>query len=649
MGRLLNTESPLQVLPVLALKIGLNECIVLQQIHYWLNPQYNKHFYEERHWVFNGYKEWQQQFPFLSPSTIKRTIHSLEQQNLIFTCQRKQRSLDHRKWYSINYEILEQVERTNYRSYRHHQKEETRIHTDEDLDTLENSLYVVEDKDDFSKPSKVSTFPKRAVDVSSSSMTGDCGRASSDTIKDVSSKEFRLDQNDRSGQNDLPLNKVVESNGSKWAKLYKEQRLQAEITTETSPLTCVRDADQMLEVWNKIFGQSLLMTASRGVKLEQGLDRYFSGDIRAWQQFCESVLSSSFLQGQGPRGWRATLDWCLEEDNLVKILEGNYRDKISETPCLPTACESVSKAQSHIETLGSEDRLMAQEVCDLLGASAYSSWFEGMKVASMTQDRILLTFPTKFIRTTVDVRYLSALRQITARLYPGCWLDLGVEDEAMASNGLCASSSERPETAASQHPSPMSDSRDIPRTEATSAKAVQRPTLTVVKDLAHSLASINARPQRPSRVNLQEDLSSANEDLIVIDQGRQAIVQVGSKRVSEHRPVFSDISKASWLDLPKEMMTEVKGQDYRWDQDYQQDQDDAVISQDDLAPPLKMANLDVSRQDDLFKEQRLQAETYPETTVRASDQRWEEDYKHVTTLDKDWSVPRCDMEIRACA
>ena len=33
---LLISEPPLQVLPSLAVKIGLNEAIVLQQIHYWL-------------------------------------------------------------------------------------------------------------------------------------------------------------------------------------------------------------------------------------------------------------------------------------------------------------------------------------------------------------------------------------------------------------------------------------------------------------------------------------------------------------------------------------------------------------------------------------------------------------------------------------
>ena len=40
-SKLLIDEPPLQVLPSLALKIGLNEAIILQQVHYWLNPKLN--------------------------------------------------------------------------------------------------------------------------------------------------------------------------------------------------------------------------------------------------------------------------------------------------------------------------------------------------------------------------------------------------------------------------------------------------------------------------------------------------------------------------------------------------------------------------------------------------------------------------------
>ena len=49
MSRLLIDEPPLQVLPSLAREIGLNEAIMLQQIHYWLLKSGNEFEGAKRH------------------------------------------------------------------------------------------------------------------------------------------------------------------------------------------------------------------------------------------------------------------------------------------------------------------------------------------------------------------------------------------------------------------------------------------------------------------------------------------------------------------------------------------------------------------------------------------------------------------------
>ncbi len=36
MSKLLINENPIMIIPSLALKMGLNEAVVLQQIHYWI-------------------------------------------------------------------------------------------------------------------------------------------------------------------------------------------------------------------------------------------------------------------------------------------------------------------------------------------------------------------------------------------------------------------------------------------------------------------------------------------------------------------------------------------------------------------------------------------------------------------------------------
>ncbi|MCT3390353.1 replication protein [Lentilactobacillus hilgardii] len=104
MSNLLISEPPLQVLPSLAVKVGLNEAIVLQQFHYWL--QRSKNIRDGNRWIYNSYKEWNKQFPFFSERTLRRAINSLEKQGYIVTGNYNKAGFDNTKWYRINYEKL---------------------------------------------------------------------------------------------------------------------------------------------------------------------------------------------------------------------------------------------------------------------------------------------------------------------------------------------------------------------------------------------------------------------------------------------------------------------------------------------------------------------------------------------------------------
>ena len=101
---LLISEPPLQVLPSLAVKIGLNEAIILQQIHYWLLKSNN--IRDGYKWVYNSYSEWNKQFPFFSRNTMIRAFNSLEKQGLLITANYNKAGFDKTKWYRIDYEKL---------------------------------------------------------------------------------------------------------------------------------------------------------------------------------------------------------------------------------------------------------------------------------------------------------------------------------------------------------------------------------------------------------------------------------------------------------------------------------------------------------------------------------------------------------------
>lgn len=100
-------EYPLIILPSLAVKVGLNESIILQQLHYWVHK--SKHIEEGKRWIYNSYPDWQKQFPFWSEKTIKRTITKLENEGYILSGNFNKLSFDRTKWYTIDYEKLDSV------------------------------------------------------------------------------------------------------------------------------------------------------------------------------------------------------------------------------------------------------------------------------------------------------------------------------------------------------------------------------------------------------------------------------------------------------------------------------------------------------------------------------------------------------------
>jgi hypothetical protein len=109
-SHLLIDESPLQVLPSLAVKIGLNEAIILQQLHYWLNNKSNPGIVEDGYkWVYNSYLDWKGNFPFWSTHTIQRTILGMEKQGLVVSRQFESHKWNQRKAYRIDYDKLDEL------------------------------------------------------------------------------------------------------------------------------------------------------------------------------------------------------------------------------------------------------------------------------------------------------------------------------------------------------------------------------------------------------------------------------------------------------------------------------------------------------------------------------------------------------------
>jgi hypothetical protein len=74
-----------------------------------------------------------------------------------------------------------------------------------------------------------------------------------------------------------------------------------------------------------------------------------AGDIlRQLTEIVNEIRQSKFLQGDNKTGFKATIDWVLENsNNYVKILEGNYRNA-KEQPAYKSTTTSGCDSQDQL-------------------------------------------------------------------------------------------------------------------------------------------------------------------------------------------------------------------------------------------------------------------------------------------------------------
>lgn len=110
--RLLFNEEPITINKVAANVLGLNEAIVVQQIHYWLNinKKANKNFYDGRTWTYNTYETWQKEnFSFWSEKTVRRIFSNLFKKGILLKANYNIHKYDRTLWISLDYSKIEEI------------------------------------------------------------------------------------------------------------------------------------------------------------------------------------------------------------------------------------------------------------------------------------------------------------------------------------------------------------------------------------------------------------------------------------------------------------------------------------------------------------------------------------------------------------
>lgn len=109
--KLLINEPPLQVLPTLAVRVGLNEAIVLQQVH-WLCGSRHAVEHAGHSWFRASYEMLGEVFPFFSERTLQRIVSGLiESGYLVTTTECNPTPMDKTRAYRVNYERLADLEK----------------------------------------------------------------------------------------------------------------------------------------------------------------------------------------------------------------------------------------------------------------------------------------------------------------------------------------------------------------------------------------------------------------------------------------------------------------------------------------------------------------------------------------------------------
>lgn len=357
MSKLLINENPLMVLPTLAVKIGLNEAILLQQVHYWIDPRINKNYINGKFWVYNTLDKWLSQFPFWSKSTLRRTIKNLEENNLLLSTNRVIKGFDQTKWYSINYD---QVER---------------------LDLLPDS-FVHNEHIDLSKLN-ISDTQIEHMDLSK-----------------MSSSNMHIEH-------------------SQLSKVNKTYNKDTEITTKnTSNTKQPKNLSEFLEIYENIINpnknyQPVVLDTKRTEAFVRVLRELFDFDKLKWKTFLESIAKSDFLMGK-VTSFKVHFDWLLKKENIKKILEGAYSAEKKEfSECNESEFKFINdKSVLFLSSLNGKEKEVYNALSDLLGKGGIISWFTRTKPSiNLINNTFLIECDSKFVMDWIQTNYHKQIQK----------------------------------------------------------------------------------------------------------------------------------------------------------------------------------------------------------------------------------------------
>jgi hypothetical protein len=396
-SQLLINESPLQILPTLAQTIGLNEAIVLQQVHYWLNPKFNNNFFENRYWVWNTYDKWKNQFPFWGMNTIRRAVANLEESGLLMSF--VTRDFKKIKYYSLDYDKLDQVFFCS-ETKPQEMAEKQHIH----LSAQNGQIDLLNSTD-------------RAAQIGQIDRPN-LGRC------------INIDSETTYSENTLPPLSPPSSNFRFARAKEKEEKINLSQNSDSDfNLPPKQPHEEMLEIWNETvqcrvyFGKEAYMTNKRSELLRALMESVFGHKMDSWKDYCTLIANSRFLSGVNHRGFKVTLDWALVPDNAYKVLEGAIYDQPPPAKQLSAVLPWEEFSQELVRSLPSSKYLLpwlkiSINLAKLIGQIKYKDWFSKVSLSELTDSRATFSIEGRFIKDYITTNFSSEILKAVQSLRP---------------------------------------------------------------------------------------------------------------------------------------------------------------------------------------------------------------------------------------
>ena len=131
-------------------------------------------------------------------------------------------------------------------------------------------------------------------------------------------------------ETDTEKSKEKKKNTEGREEVQTEGTISDEIVCETQSVSL--DVKEVAEAWNNLQNlgikrvSKMITTCTRYKSLSARIREHGKDKVL---EAIENIKASNFLQGMNDKGWVITFDWFVKPNNFVKVLDGNYSNRVT--------------------------------------------------------------------------------------------------------------------------------------------------------------------------------------------------------------------------------------------------------------------------------------------------------------------------------